>query len=84
MSRELQRKGPVGLGRSPESETRDRRNSDTSSSYLQIASAVPTLDLRTIPVAPSTDIGIIRRMEAIQNAYNSLLASLRNGQVINR
>lgn len=86
MSRELRRKGPLGLGRSPASPVRDRRNSDTGSSYLQVADPVPDANIRKVPLSPTEQAftGIILQMKALQDAHNALLESLRDGQVIGR
>lgn len=87
MSRELKRKGPIGLGRSPESDTRQRRNSDTNSSYLQICEGVPDIDLNAVGNLSAPEqalVTILARMKVLQDAHNALLTTLRGGEVIGR
>ena len=87
MSRELQRRAPIGLGRgAPGQPAADRRNSDASSSYLAVAPGVRDVALETVSLTTAEQAlaGIVLRMKALETAHNKLLEALRSGQVINK
>lgn len=76
-----------GPARAPGTARREARNSDTESNPLRTAKAVP--DVVIAPIAPQTtgatlaDVtALMSRIRVLESSYNKLLASLREGQVI--
>jgi hypothetical protein len=77
----------VGTARSPGGSRRDARNSDADSNPLGIAVGVddvefPPLVAQSSGGALSDVVELNKRIKALQSTVNALLASLREGQVI--
>lgn len=85
MSKSITKAGQVGFGREPGSSPRARRNGDTNSSALRVASGVPDTHLKpmTFTGVAATDFAtLVDRIKVLESANNALLATLRAGQVI--
>lgn len=86
MSKKSTKAGPIGFSRSPGGSRRDARNSDTGSlGALTIASGVPDVSIGSMVYTgtAATDFATLAaKIRELETAHNRLLATLRDGQVI--
>ena len=81
------RSGPIGAARIPGG-GREGRIAAAAASAFQTARFQSDVDLSKIPVnmigAPAAVTGILQRMDALQKAYNDLLASMRDVRLLEK